>query len=36
MAETIGQIVNIKLGSFLVGTVNSFDVAAITVVETGT
>lgn len=36
MAETTGRITNIKLGSFLTGTVNSFDIGTITVKETGT
>jgi hypothetical protein len=36
MDETIGQITNIKLGSFLTGTVNSFDIGTITVTETST
>lgn len=36
MAETIGQILNIKVGSFLTGTVNSFDIGTITVKETST
>jgi hypothetical protein len=35
MPEIIGRITNIKLGSFLTGTVNSFDVGMITVEETG-
>lgn len=33
MAETIGKITNIKLGSFLTGTVNSFDIGLVTVLE---
>lgn len=33
MPEIIGTITNIKLGSFLAGTVNSFDVGMITVRE---
>jgi hypothetical protein len=33
MPETIGKITNIKLGSFLTGTVNSFDIGLITVQE---
>jgi hypothetical protein len=36
MAETIGKITNIKVASFLTGTVNSFDVGAITLKETST
>ena len=36
MAETIGKVTNIKLGSFLPGTPNSFDTCAITIKETGT
>ena len=36
MAETIGKITNIKVGSFLAGTVNSFDIGTITVRENGT
>lgn len=36
MPEIVGRITNIKLGSFLTGTVNSFDVGMITVEETGT
>jgi hypothetical protein len=36
MAETIGKITNIKVGSFLGGTVNSFDIGTITVKETKT
>jgi len=36
MAETIGKITNIKVASFLPGTVNSFDVGAITLKETST
>lgn len=36
MPETIGRITNIKLGSFLTGTVNSFDIGTITVKEAGT
>jgi len=36
MAETIGKITNIKVASFLPGTVNSFDVGAITMKEAGT
>jgi hypothetical protein len=36
MAETIGKITNVKLGSFLTGTVNSFDIGTITVKETST
>ena len=36
MAETIGKITNIKVASFLPGTVNSFDIGAITLKETST
>jgi hypothetical protein len=36
MAETIGIVTNIKVASFLTGTVNSFDVGAITLTETST
>ena len=36
MAETIGKITNIKVASFLPGSVNSFDVGAITLKETST
>jgi hypothetical protein len=36
MAETIGKVTNIKVGSFLTGTVNSFDIGSITVKETTT
>jgi hypothetical protein len=36
MAETIGKITNIKVNSFLTGTVNSFDICTITVKETST
>ena len=36
MAETIGKILNIKVGSFLTGTVNSFDIGTINVKETST
>jgi hypothetical protein len=36
MAETIGKITNIKVNSFLQGTVNAFDICNITVKETGT
>jgi hypothetical protein len=36
MAETIGVITNVKVASFLTGTVNSFDVGAITMKETST
>lgn len=36
MAEMIGKITNIKLGSFLPGTVNAFDIGTITVTEAGT
>ncbi|MDQ2824360.1 MAG: hypothetical protein M3R29_02825 [Verrucomicrobiota bacterium] len=36
MPETIGKITNIKVGSFLTGTVNSFDIGTITIKESGT
>ena len=36
MAETIGTITNIKLYSFLPGTVNAFDICNVTVQETST
>lgn len=36
MAETVGKIVNIKLGSFLQGTVNAFDIGTVTLRETST
>jgi len=36
MAETIGKITNIKVMSFLQGTVNAFDLANVTVKEAGT
>jgi hypothetical protein len=36
MAETIGTIRNIKLGSLLPGTVNAFDIGTLTVKETST
>ena len=36
MAETIGKITNIKVMSFLPGTVNAFDIANISVRETNT
>ncbi len=36
MAETIGKITNVKVASFLPGSVNSFDVGAITLKETST
>jgi len=36
MPETIGKITNIKVMSFLQGTVNAFDLANITVKEAGT
>jgi hypothetical protein len=35
MAETIGKITNIKVNSFLQGTVNAFDLCNITVKEAG-
>ena len=36
MAETIGTIRNIKLSSFLPGSVNAFDIGTMTVKETST
>jgi hypothetical protein len=36
MAETIGKITNVKVRSFLTGTVNSFDICTITLKEAGT
>jgi hypothetical protein len=36
MAEVIGKIVNIKVGSFLPDTVNSFDIGTITVLDNAT
>ena len=36
MAETIGKITNIKVGDFLPGSPNAFDVGAITLKETST
>ena len=36
MAETIGKVVNIKVLSFLQGTINAFDIANISVKEAGT
>jgi hypothetical protein len=36
MPETVGTITNIKLSSFLAGTVNSFDTCMITLSEAGT
>jgi hypothetical protein len=36
MAETIGKITNIKVNSFLAGTVNAFDICNISVKEAGT
>jgi hypothetical protein len=36
MAETIGKITNIKVNSFLQGTINAFDICNITVKEAGT
>lgn len=36
MAETIGKITNIKVYSFLPGTINAFDTCNITVKETST
>jgi hypothetical protein len=36
MAETIGKVTNIKVNSFLQGTVSAFDLCNITVQETGT
>jgi len=34
--ETIGKITNVKVRSFLTGTVNSFDIGTIAVKETST
>jgi len=36
VAETIGKITNIKVLSFLQGTINAFDIANITLKETST
>jgi len=36
MSETIGTVTNIKLGSFLQGTVNAFDIGTVTLHETST
>jgi hypothetical protein len=36
MPETIGTITNIKLSSFLGGTVNSFDTCMVTLLEAST
>jgi hypothetical protein len=36
VAETIGRIINIKVMSFLPGTVNAFDIANISLKETST
>jgi hypothetical protein len=36
MAETIGTITNIKVFSFLPGTVNAFDICNVTLNETST
>ena len=36
MAEVIGKITNIKVGSFLPDTVNAFDIGTITIKENGT
>lgn len=36
MPETIGKITNIKVGSFLQGTVNAFDIGTVTLRETAT
>jgi hypothetical protein len=36
MGETIGKITNIKVLSFLQGTINAFDIANISVKETST
>jgi hypothetical protein len=33
MAETIGKITNIKVNSFLPGTINAFDICNVTVKE---
>ena len=36
MAETVGTITNIKVISFLGGTINAFDTCSITLTETST
>ncbi len=36
MAEVIGKITNIKVNSFLPGTVNAFDICNVSVKETST
>ena len=36
MAEVVGKITNIKVGSFLPGSVNSFDIGTITVRDNAT
>ena len=36
MPETVGKITNIKLSTFLAGTVNSFDTCMVTLLEAGT
>lgn len=36
MAETIGKVTNIKLGSFLPGSMNAFDIGTMTLKEAGT
>lgn len=36
MAETIGKITNIKVNSFLPGTINAFDICIVTVKEATT
>ena len=36
MAEVIGKITNIKLNSFLQGTINAFDICNVSVKETST
>ena len=36
MAEIVGRITNIKVGSFLPDTVNAFDIGTITVLDNAT
>ncbi len=36
MAEVVGRITNVKVMSFLQGTVNAFDICNVTLRETGT
>jgi len=36
MPQTVGKITSIKLGSFLQGTVNAFDIGTVTLHETAT